>query len=148
MASRAQVRIFTIREANEAVQELRQTLPALRRTLHDLEKLEDGLEVLDLICNRSVSAGNPDLKEYFAAKMRYHRKISKFEGILGGLEAEGYLLRDLEKGIVHFPARRGEEGILLCWSEGEKEIKHWHALDAGASVDESHRKEIERGEVN
>jgi hypothetical protein len=146
MASRAQVRIFTVREANEAIGELRRTLPALRRTLHDVEKLEDRLEVLDLICNRSVAAENPDLQEYLAAKLRYHRKITEFEGLLGGLEAEGYLLRDLDKGIVHFPARRGDDGILLCWSEGEKTIRHWHALDEGASLDEGRRREIERGD--
>ena len=146
MASRAQVRIFTVREANEAIQELRRTLPALRRTLHDVEKLEDRLEVLDLICNRSVSAENPDLKEYLAAKLRYHRKIAEFEGMLAGLEAEGYLLRDLDKGIVHFPARRGNDGILLCWSEGEKAIRHWHPISEGASLDESRRREIARGD--
>jgi hypothetical protein len=146
MASRAQVRIFTIREANEAVHELRRTLPALRRTLHEVEKLEDRLEVLELICNRSVSAENPDLQEYLATRVRYHRKISEFEGMLAGLEAEGYLLRDLDKGVVHFPARRGGDGILLCWSEGEKEIRHWHPLDDGASLDEGRRRELGRGD--
>ena len=139
MASRSEVRIFTIREANEAAQELRQTLPAMRRTLQEIERLEDRLEVLDLICSRAVSSENPDVQEYLALRVRYHRKISEFEGMLSSLEAQGYLLRDLDKGVVHFPARRGKQDVLLCWTEGEREIRHWHPLDDGrCSGDKTH----------
>ncbi len=139
MASRSEVRIFTIQEANEAAKELRQTLPAMRRTLHEIEKLEDRLEVLDLICSRAVSSENPDLQEYIALKVRYHRKISEFEGMLGSFETQGYLLRDLDKGVVHFPARRGNQDVMLCWTEGEREIKHWHPVDGGRCPEDRDR---------
>lgn len=146
MASRPDVRIFTIQEANEAVSELRQTLPAMRRILRDIERIEDRLEVLDLICDRAVSSDNPDLREFLSAKVRYHRRITEFEGMLGSLDSQGYLLRDLDKGIVHFPARRGPETVLLCWNEGERAVAHWHRLDGDAAPDENGRRGVAPGD--
>ena len=141
MARQAELRVFSIQEANRSIAELRKTLPALRRILGDIEKMEDRLEILHLICNRSVASDNPDLQEYLNHKVKYHRKISEFEGLLLHLEAEGYLLRDLEKGVVHFLGRKGGKNVLLCWKEGEKSISHWHSLQDG-STDEDGRRPI------
>lgn len=143
MASDAGLHIFTVERANSAVKDLRKTLPALRRTLEEVEVLEDRLAVLELICDRAVAADNPDLREYLATKLRYHRKISEFEGMWQGLESEGYLLRDLEKGVVHFAARRGNEDVFLCWREGEARVSHWHAGEE-AKPDEDSRRDIDR----
>ena len=47
------------------------------------------------------------------------------------LERLGVLVKDLDRGLVDFPAlRRGEE-VLLCWQVGEDEVGHWHGLDEG-----------------
>jgi hypothetical protein len=45
----------------------------------------------------------------------------------------GALVKDLDDGLVDFPARRGAEEILLCWRLGEEEIAFWHGLDEGFS---------------
>ena len=48
------------------------------------------------------------------------------------LDAMDIVLRDLERGLVDFPAIRDGEEIYLCWVESEEdEIKHWHDLDSG-----------------
>jgi hypothetical protein len=146
MESGAEMRIFSIPEANEAVKKLRQTLPGLRRSLRRIEKLENRLEVLDLICNRSVSADNPDLQEMIAERLRYHREISDVDRRLAGMERDGYLLRDLDRGIVHFMGTRGGQQVLLCWREGEPAICHWHPLNGQRVPDESERRRIEESE--
>jgi len=120
-------RIFTIQKANQAVRELRRTLPALRRALRRAEQMEDRLEVLDLICSRAISPDNPDLQEYLSLRLRYHRAVSELDDRLRQLAAKGYLLRDLDKGVVHFRGRRAGKRVFLCWREGEAEISHWHA---------------------
>jgi hypothetical protein len=143
MASDAGLRIFTVEEANRAVKDLRKTLPALRRILGEVELLEDKLAVLGLICDRAVAADNPDLREYLATKLRYHRKISEFEGMWKALESQGYLVRDLEKGVVHFASRRGKQNVFLCWREGEARVSHWHAGEE-SRPDEESRRDIDR----
>jgi hypothetical protein len=41
------------------------------------------------------------------------------------------VLRDLDRGLVDFPALRGEQEVYLCWEEGEPEIGFWHEPGAG-----------------
>lgn len=41
------------------------------------------------------------------------------------------VLRDLDRGLVDFPALREGAEVYLCWQEGEEEIGFWHEPDAG-----------------
>ena len=41
------------------------------------------------------------------------------------------VLRDLERGLVDFPAMRDGREIYLCWEEGETEVAFWHDIDSG-----------------
>lgn len=41
------------------------------------------------------------------------------------------VLRDLDRGLVDFPALRDGEEIYLCWLEGEEAIGFWHEPGAG-----------------
>ena len=50
---------------------------------------------------------------------------------LGDLQAMEIVLRDLERGLVDFPALRDGREIYLCWEEGEAEVAFWHDTDSG-----------------
>jgi hypothetical protein len=41
------------------------------------------------------------------------------------------VLRDLDRGLVDFPALRDGREVYLCWEEGEDEIGFWHEPEAG-----------------
>jgi len=41
------------------------------------------------------------------------------------------VVRDLERGLVDFPAIREGREVYLCWVHGEPDIAYWHDLDAG-----------------
>lgn len=48
------------------------------------------------------------------------------------LSAMEVVLRDLERGLVDFPAIREGREVYLCWVETEEEtIETWHDVDAG-----------------
>ena len=47
------------------------------------------------------------------------------------LEAVDVIVRDLDRGLVDFPAVRDGKEIYLCWEEGEVEVGFWHDIDAG-----------------
>lgn len=51
--------------------------------------------------------------------------------LLETLEEAGIVLRDIDRGLVDFPAMRGEQEIFLCWELGEDEVDHWHDLSSG-----------------
>jgi hypothetical protein len=50
---------------------------------------------------------------------------------VAALDRADIVVRDVVRGLVDFPALRGDEEVYLCWLVDEPEIEHWHELDAG-----------------
>jgi hypothetical protein len=48
-----------------------------------------------------------------------------------GIHELGGQVKDVEQGLVDFPALRSGEEVLLCWRLGEDEIRYWHGLEDG-----------------
>ncbi len=40
-------------------------------------------------------------------------------------------LKDVERGLVDFPAIIGGREVFLCWEQDDEDIEFWHDLDAG-----------------
>jgi len=47
------------------------------------------------------------------------------------LDAVEVVVRDLDRGLIDFPALREGMEIYLCWEDGESEIGYWHDVEAG-----------------
>jgi hypothetical protein len=47
------------------------------------------------------------------------------------LERLDIVVRDLERGLVDFPALRDGHEVYLCWLLDEPAVGHWHAIEAG-----------------
>ena len=47
------------------------------------------------------------------------------------LDDAGVQVKDLDEGLLDFPARKNGEDILLCWKVGEPRVAYWHGLDEG-----------------
>ena len=45
---------------------------------------------------------------------------------VAGIHEVGALVKDLDRGLVDFPAQRAGEEVLLCWHVGEADIEYWH----------------------
>ena len=55
----------------------------------------------------------------------------KMRSALLELREREVVLRDLDRGLVDFPALRDGREVYLCWQEGEVEIGYWHDLESG-----------------
>jgi hypothetical protein len=63
--------------------------------------------------------------------MTHARAAVVYALTLEQLEEADVVLRDVERGLVDFPALLdGQEGY-LCWLVDEPEVGHWHGLGAG-----------------
>jgi hypothetical protein len=40
-------------------------------------------------------------------------------------------IKDLERGLVDFPAFVGGKEVFLCWEQDEDDVEFWHDLDTG-----------------
>lgn len=45
------------------------------------------------------------------------------------IEAYGCVMKDIDLGLLDFPALRGGRPVFLCWKAGEAAIAHWHGTD-------------------
>jgi hypothetical protein len=45
------------------------------------------------------------------------------------IESYGCVVKDLNLGLLDFPALRDGRPIFLCWKIGEPAIVHWHGTD-------------------
>lgn len=111
-------RIFTKEEAEALLPELRRVLAQMREAKRDLKDLQ------------------ARLPEARGLERRRLEEEARF--LLGALEADarylaslGVFLKDLDQGLVDFPARVGGEVVFLCWQEGEPEVAHYHPLSGG-----------------
>jgi hypothetical protein len=61
----------------------------------------------------------------------YFRELTALNHDLQELGRRGCEVKDLDGGIVDFPALLEGREVCLCWRLGETLISHWHEVDAG-----------------
>lgn len=59
--------------------------------------------------------------------------LAEMQSVLGEFRRREILIKDLERGLIDFPALIGGREVFLCWEVGEDDIEHWHDLDTGFS---------------
>jgi hypothetical protein len=47
------------------------------------------------------------------------------------IEMLGCVVKDIDLGLVDFPAMRDDEPVYLCWKAGEPSVAYWHGIDEG-----------------
>ncbi len=122
-------RYFTPDEANTALEQVRPLVEQLVEHRRDQQRAHDALRELE-----SKIAGNggeidaQQLADLAAALDQARVAVAQCVNRIHGL---GAIVKDLDSGLVDFPARyRGEE-VLLCWRLPEPEVAFWHGLDEG-----------------
>jgi hypothetical protein len=64
---------------------------------------------------------------------RLERLRAELMAEVDALEQIGVLVKDVDAGLVDFPARHPDSGepVFLCWHVGEETIGYWHEPEAG-----------------
>jgi hypothetical protein len=114
-------RHYTLEEANAALGWVQEAIVALRTAREGLSD-EEAREAL-AEAGPQNGGGDPGrvVSEAFL----------QLRDALARLQDAEIVLRDLDRGLVDFPAIRDDREVYLCWLEGEDEIGFWHDLEAG-----------------
>lgn len=123
------MRHFTVEEANAALVEVRPLVEHMveRRRAH-VEALERQEELEGHIRGNGGGIPPAELAESAAEVERLERELARAVDELVDL---GVQVKDLDEGLVDFPARRGDRTVLLCWKLGEDDIGYWHTVEDG-----------------
>ena len=116
-----EVRHYTVEQANEALPRVMELIEILRVASARLGDREARAALGEAAPGNGGGEAGRTVSEGF---------LELRDAVLE-LRERGILLRDLERGLVDFPALRQGREIYLCWEEGEDEVAFWHEPDAG-----------------
>ncbi|MEW6286281.1 MAG: DUF2203 domain-containing protein [Chloroflexota bacterium] len=115
-------RYFTLSEANETLNPLR---PLVEEMLAIRAKiLAAQPEAWDAIEKSAGNGGNQALSAMV-------QDFGRFDALIHQILATGVQIKDVNIGLLDFPALREGREVYLCWKYGEGEIAFWHEVDAG-----------------
>lgn len=124
-------RYFTADEANEALLEVRpltEELVGHRRALVELQERQSAVTA-----RIAGNGGNVEPHELEEVQAQLDEEVAGIARCVARIHEVGALVKDLDDGLVDFPATRDGRDVLLCWRLGEDEIGFWHGLDEGFS---------------
>jgi hypothetical protein len=122
-------RYFTPEEANEALEAVRPLTEQLVRHRSALAEAEARQAALAGHIARNGGGIQPS--ELAAATEAFEEAAAEVARCIQEIAEHGGQVKDLDQGLVDFPARRGDEEVLLCWRLGEDEVGHWHGAEEG-----------------
>lgn len=122
--------IFTLTEAERTRREVE---PLLIEAMNSRRKLGEVDSQLAEIGSRIMLMGGIKVDYNHATKLRaqHNRMSNNLRESLEGIEATGCVVKDLDVGLLDFPARIDGEAVYLCWKLGEDRIRFFHRQDEG-----------------
>ncbi len=123
-------RLFTLTEAERTRQELE---PILLEAMDCRRKMAELDHSLLEVANRIMLMGGIVVPYEKTAQLRFERDhlATAIKTALERIQATGCVVKDLEVGLLDFPALIDNEEVYLCWRLGEDRIRFWHRQDEG-----------------
>ena len=122
-------RYFTPSEANELLAEVRPLAESLVEHRNGMRLAAE--RRARLTARIAGNGGDLDPQEPGELDEQFERESQAVARAVEGLQRLGLLVKDLDRGLVDFPALRDGEEVLLCWQVGEDEVAYWHGVDEG-----------------
>jgi len=123
-------RIFTLTEAERARQDLE---PFLLEAISCRKKLSGIDEHFSTVSARIMMMGGVAVPYETLAKLRveHQQLMSTMKSSLEKILETGCVIKDLDVGLLDFPAIIDNQQVYLCWKLGEDRIRFYHRQDEG-----------------
>ena len=115
-------RYFTLQEANAAlavIRPLMDEIQTIRRVI--LTRRPDIWPVVER------AAGNGGSQ----AASKLVKEFERLDALVHQIQDMGTLFKDINLGLLDFPAFKEGREVYLCWKYGEEQIAFWHEIEAG-----------------
>jgi hypothetical protein len=125
----AEPRYFTVDEANAMLPRLRVLLTDIREKKLELDRARAAIAGVQ----RTVSGNGHAISQSAVSsdQGRLEEAASSLRDLIETVNALGVLVKDLDVGLLDFPALRDGEEVELCWKLGESAVEHWHRPTEG-----------------
>jgi hypothetical protein len=115
-------RYFTLEQANEALQIIRPIMEEVQAIRQKM--LTSQPEAWTAIEKSVGNGGNRALSAMI-------QDFEKLDSLVHRILETDVLIKDINIGLLDFPALRNGREVYLCWQYGEGEIAFWHEVEAG-----------------
>jgi hypothetical protein len=112
---------YTREDARSLLPQVRQWLQRLTELRDELEKHDQQLGTLIMI---GCDLGGPLVNQWVRTMAAVKETLLEFQH-------REIQLKDLDRGLIDFPAIIGGKEVFLCWERGEDDVEYWHDLEAG-----------------
>jgi hypothetical protein len=120
---------FDIDSANAALEEVGPLLATLADQRAELIRLRD--RTLAAHASTGGGSGELDAEEAQRIRLRMQGIVDQMAAAVARIDGLGITLRDIERGLIDFPALTGGRQVWLCWQLGEDSVGFWHELETG-----------------
>ncbi|MBI2820822.1 MAG: DUF2203 domain-containing protein [Acidobacteria bacterium] len=115
-------RYFTLEEANRTLKEVYDWVVHLSEVKKSID--EKAAEVEQFKEKAADNVGSP-------LGTAYVEELIELQHTLNHIQAQGVLVKDLNRGLLDFPHLREGREVYLCWELGEDAVQHWHEVEEG-----------------
>jgi hypothetical protein len=112
---------YTREEARALLPEIRRWLERLNRLRKDVEKFERRLSQM---AAQTSDIGGETVNDWI-------RALADTQDVLVEFQRREIFIKDLDRGLIDFPAIIGGREVFLCWESDEDDIEFWHDLESG-----------------
>ena len=123
-------KLFTLKEAERTIPLVEQRLNQAIEAKREAASIDRHLQA---IATKIHLSGGAEINPVSVLERR-HKKDQAMQQLREAVEAVqqiGCLIKDLEIGLVDFPAALNDREVCLCWKLGEPRIDYWHDVDDG-----------------
>ncbi len=113
---------FSLEEANAALDVIRPLMDEIQAIRGEI--LAHQPEIWPAIERSAGNGGNPMLS-------KVAKDFERLDTLLHRVLATGAQVKDINTGLLDFPALRNDHEVYLCWKYGEDKIEFWHEIEAG-----------------
>ncbi len=120
---------YSIEEANALIPSVRIDLEALQGIKQQLDMKFSMLQQLRITLENSKN--NEDSDPFFELECEIEFLQFEAHTHVTNVHRKGIELKDIEIGLVDFPAKIKGVEVLLCWRLGEEQIMFYHSRESG-----------------
>ncbi|MDB6028610.1 MAG: hypothetical protein JWM68_4833 [Verrucomicrobiales bacterium] len=112
------------------LEEARALLPKIREWFAHLDQCQETMAQVEKRLS-SLSSEGHDLGGETVD--RWAKTLADMRTILHEFQSREIQVKDMERGLIDFPALREGREVFLCWEKDEEDIENWHDIDTGYS---------------
>lgn len=123
-------RYFTLKEAESLIPAISECLQAAIEAKSQVGAIDNEMQEL---AARICMVGGSEINPTMVARRKLERVslVQSIEDAVKQIQSNGCVVKDLDIGLLDFPALLNGVEVFLCWKLGEAKIEWWHSTQEG-----------------